>query len=280
MKAVIVTSGGLDSVTNGLMMLKKGYECLFLHFDYKQKCEQGERLSCEVIVKELGNKGFPVSLQVVELPVFKELGQGSSLVDDAVGVVEGIESIKMSSGEIGNLWVPARNVIFIAFAAAFAEKIGAEVITLGCNQSESSYKDNTKTFLDRYTHMLEYGTLREGIKVISPEWKFDKPHILKWGWDNGFGWVYEYTYSCDDKPVFVVEREREELPHRKQFVTCGMDGCCMNRRFAFYVAEKLWGMKDNQRYANEDYFRILFLKQLKETCEETWWQFKYLNLVE
>jgi len=276
-RAVIVASGGLDSITNGLIMLSKGYDCLFLHFNYMQKCEEGELLSCRKIVDELNKGELRCDLEVVDLPEFEIIGSGRSLVDKKVGIIEGMESIEMSSKGGGNIFVPSRNVVFLAFASAWAEYIGAKVITLGCNQSERTYKDNTKEFLDRFTSMLEYGTLEGGIKVISPEWELDKPDILKWGFDNGFGWVYKYTYSCDDSPVvsFNVSDEKR----RESILTCGRDGCCCNRRFAFYVAEKLWGIKDNQMYKDEGYFYDVFLEELKEKCKEDWWQYKYLKLI-
>jgi len=278
-KAVSVTSGGIDSITNGLMMLKRGFEVHYIHFNYRQKCELGEKLACIKIVEELKRRrGLPVILHMVDLPFFAEFGKGSALVDSEVKVPAGMESLLLSATNIGELWVPSRNVVFLAIASSLAERIGAEYITHGCNQSEIGYPDNTQEFLDRFTHMLEYGTIKIHPKCISPEYGMDKPHILKWGFDNGFGWVYKWTYSCDCKPYNV--RFKYLLPlKREDILTCGVCGCSMNRRLAFLIAEKLWGIKDNQKYLNEHYFYETFLPEAIANSSEKFWYHKYLDLM-
>jgi len=275
-KCVSVVSGGIDSVTNGLMMLERGYEVHYIHLNYRQKCELGEKLACRKIVKLLQEKGCSVKLWEVDLPFFKEFGKGSALVDKSVEIPLGMRSLELSSTIIGELWVPARNVVFLAIASSLAEQIEAEYIALGCNQSETGYPDNTHEFLNRFSHMLECGTIKIHPKCISPEWELDKPHILKWGFDHGYGWVYKYTYSCDCEPIPI----RTPIRDRDDFVTCGRCGCSMNRRFAFYVCEKLWGIKDNQRYADEEYFWKVYLPDLKKRCTKDMWMHKYLYLVE
>ncbi|GAH54234.1 unnamed protein product, partial [marine sediment metagenome] len=52
-----------------------------------------------------------------------------------------------------------------------------------------------------------------------------------------------------------------------------------NRRFAFLVAEKLWGIKDNGVYMNEEYFKETYLPDLLEKCTKDMWMWKYLNIV-
>lgn len=263
MKAISVTSGGMDSITNGLMMLKKGYEVVYLHFDYDQKSRLGERLSCEKIVEELKKRGFPVSY--VEVPLtFPYFVKEKSCLTSAIPVPLGINSIRKSATTIDELWVPARNVIFLAYATSIAEALEADVITLGANRSESSYPDNTKEFLDRFQKMAEFGTLRVHPKFESPEWGMDKVHILKWGFDNGFGWVYSYTWSCDLEPVFIGNKLK-----RESVITEGECGCCCNRRMAFHIAKELYGIEDNQRYANEKYFEK-FLEDVKKSKEKFW----------
>jgi len=299
-KAVIVTSGGIDSITNGLMMLKghislpsenntSDYqygtidkcECVFLHLNYRQKCEVGEKLSCIKIVQVLKQMGCSVDLKLVDVPFFTEVGRGSSLVDESVKVHSGMESIDLSSGEIGDIWVPARNVVFLAIGAAYAEKIGAEYITLGCNQSEIGFPDNTKEFLDRFTNMLEMGTIQCHPKVISPEWYWDKSQILKWGYDNGFREIYKYTWSSDDKTYKITMDDR--LPSdRIEVVTKGDDGCSMNRRMAYYILQLQYGDKypDEQRYIEGSYFESVFLKEVKERLDDKrYWWYKYKDLI-
>lgn len=247
----------MDSISNGLMMLQKGYEVYFLHTNLKQKAELGEKLACRKIVSELQKKGYPARLIEVDLPFFSEF-KGSSLQDKQVEVPLGLNSILKSATSIDELWTPARNVVLLSVACAYAEYLGAEYVTLGCNRSEQNYPDNTKTFLDRFTRMAEYGTLKIHPKFISPQWNLDKVGIIKWDFENGFDWVLKWTWSCDLSPE--KGEEREDLR------PCGRCGCCCNRRLAFTIAERLYGYVDPQLrdYQDQNYFWDIFLPQVKQ----------------
>uniref|UniRef100_A0A6M3KXG6 7-cyano-7-deazaguanine synthase n=1 Tax=viral metagenome TaxID=1070528 RepID=A0A6M3KXG6_9ZZZZ len=264
MKAICVTSGGMDSISMALKMLHDGNEVVLFHGDLKQKSETGEHKAVEVIAKRLGVPSYFINISWLG-----ELG-GSSLTDIKHHIPLGFDSLYESTyikkpGQEGvpevGLWTPARNVVLLACAAAYAERFGAEAITWGANQSETAYPDNTIEFADRFSDMLELGCLKPP-QVISPLYNLDKVEILLWGFSAGFRWVYDYTWSCD---------AGYEYP-------CGSCGCCCNRRFAFQEANKKnEQVVDRQIYINQHYFTDIYLEDLKKKCTPQMWMHRYLK---
>lgn len=267
MKAVCVTSGGMDSISMALAMIESNYDVTLFHGDLKQKAQGPEHQAVQVIAEALN-----VDSYFVDLAWLGELG-GSSLTSPDLPIPKGmdslIESTDIESWETEGLWTPARNVVLLSCAAALAERIGATALTWGANQSETAYPDNTMEFGDRFTYMLEMGCLKP-MKVSAPLYELDKPEILKWGHDRGYGWVYDHTWSCDDA---------QHLEQR--YVQCGVCGCCMNRRFAFLVANKKLGenIVDKKEYLDPNYFHEVYLGDLKARCTPNMWMHKYLDLI-
>lgn len=262
-KAVCVTSGGMDSITAGLKMLVDGYKITYLHFDYDQKADPKETEACEKIVVLLKKRNLPVDLMVIKLPFFKKVGKRSSLVNRNIKIPSSVANMLRKG--IGNLWVPARNVVFMAYAASLAEFLRADIITWGANQSETGYGDNTMEFADRYTFMLELGLYEHKVKMLSPLYQYDKPQELKWGIDHGFYDVYAHAWSCDNG-----------LEH-----LCGLCGCCNNRRMSNFVLEKIYGAKYklNIEYMDYDWFFKKHLPGLVALNKPTSWKYKYLPLI-
>jgi len=285
-KAISICSGGMDSTSMGLAMLEEGYSVLFLHVDLEQKSKLGERLACKTIVKNLQSRSKPAFLMFINQSWLGRLG-GSSLTDPSMEVPMGMESLELSAGAIGSLWTPARNVLLLACSSSVADRTGADVIVWGANQSEIGYKDNTAEFGERFASMLELGCLNVKPKVFAPLYESDKPHILEWGWKHGYKDIYRWSWSCDCEPFVLnpkpvslskISPESIQTLARDDLITCGKCGCTCNRRFAFLVAEKLWGIRDNQRYADEQYFYEYYLPDLVERCTEKMWMYRYLDI--
>ena len=240
------------------MLLKEGYEVTFFHVNYGQKCELGELLACQVIVEDLKARGYPVDLAIkdISLPWVKN----NSLLNPEQEIPDGFQDLYRST--LPDLFVPARNVLLLAYAASLAESIGAGIITLGCNQSETSYGDNTKEFLDRFTGVLELGCFRSHPVVTSPEWDLDKVDIVKWIVDNGFGEMLRHAWSCDSSPYYTC------LPAttREDLLMCGRCGCDRNRRLAYHILEKTHPGQypDEQEYADKYWFSDKFLTRIQE----------------
>lgn len=256
MKAIAVTSGGMDSISMAVRLLLLEYDVLLLHFNYGQKCEEGEWNAVHKICFELGQRGFyeRVGVQVVDVrPIFAPFVGASSLTSDEREILPGMESLIASKEEAGrDLWVPARNLIFLSIAAAYAEVEKAPYILWGANQSETS----TMEFAKRMNAVIDYGCLHSA-EVVAGLYDLDKVGILKWGHERGYGWVYRYTWSCDAAP------DEQGRP-------CGVCGCCMNRRIAHYFA----GFEDEQEYANPDYFQKVFLPDALR--DDSLWFSRYL----
>jgi len=257
-KAIAVVSGGMDSITNALMLTQTGYQVTMLHFNYGQRCETAESDACRRIAHLL--KVEPLALQEVKLDFYKRLPSGA-LVNEDEHIPDGLADLYTDT--LKQLFVPARNVVFLSIAAAFAEAMGASIITLGGNQSELAYSDNSHEFFYRFSNMLQYGCYRSIPKVVSPIYDLDKVELVKWGYDHGFGQVYDHTYSCDAGTI----------------PPCGVCGCCRNRRVTFLVLDRLHGIKDGQSYQDERWFHEKFLPHYTNQRGKAIWFDKYLDVI-
>ena len=115
-KAVVLLSGGLDSTTTLYYAKRKGFKAFALIFDY------GQRHRKEVqIAKSIAKKaGCSHHIVKISFP-----WKGSALLDKNIVLPN---RIKINETEIPATYVPARNIIFLSFAASYAETIGAGVI--------------------------------------------------------------------------------------------------------------------------------------------------------
>ncbi|MBR6163088.1 7-cyano-7-deazaguanine synthase [bacterium] len=165
-RAVILLSGGLDSLV-ALSETINFYNIRFaLFFNYGQDSEQQELLAAREIAEH-----YNIKLVLVKLEWFK------NLLD--VGKTD---------------WVPNRNGIFINIAAGFAERLDIANVIIGINKEEGAeFKDNTKEFLDAVNNQLKHSTQNE-VKVVAPLINYNKEQIVKSGINNGA--PLEKIYSC------------------------------------------------------------------------------------
>ncbi len=175
-RAVILLSGGLDSSTTLYHALQKGYACHCLVFDYGQR--HRKEIRCAVAVARAA--GCPYEIVRIGLP-----WKGSALLDKKVKVPEGR---RLDAKDIPVTYVPARNIIFLSFAASFAEAVGARVIFIGANAVDySGYPDCRPEFFKAYAGVLARGlkTCVEGprgaraIRVETPLIHLTKPQIVR-----------------------------------------------------------------------------------------------------
>jgi 7-cyano-7-deazaguanine synthase len=123
-KAVVLLSGGLDSTTTLAIALDQGYEVYALTFRYGQRHE----VEIEAARRIAGE--FRVSEHVIAEIDLRSFG-GSALTSE-IEVPKGRSLDEMGRG-IPVTYVPARNTIFLSFALAWAEVIGASDIFIGVN---------------------------------------------------------------------------------------------------------------------------------------------------
>ncbi len=170
-KAVCVMSGGMDSTLSAYMMQEQGYEIIAVHFNYDQRTQTKELECFENICKSLHVK----QKYVLDLDFFKQLG-ASALTDKSIEVpTEGIEE------GVPVTYVPFRNGIFLSMAAAVAEKEGAQVISIGVVEEDSSgYPDCRENYIEAMQNAINLGTKDEtNIEIKMPLVHLKKSQIVQ-----------------------------------------------------------------------------------------------------
>ena len=198
LRAVVLLSGGLDSATAAAIAKSQGYELYAISFDYGQR--HAKELEC---ARKVGESLGIIRHEVVQFDLRK--WGGSALTADLEVPLDRDEA-EMSS-EIPATYVPARNTIFLSFALAYAEVVGADTIVIGVNQLDySGYPDCRGEYLTAFERMANLATkavTEEGrrVKIYAPLLNFTKAEIIKRGTELGVD--YSLTWSCYqglDKP--------------------------------------------------------------------------------
>jgi len=186
-KSIVLLSGGLDSATTLYYAQSKGYQTTCVVFHY------GQRHSKEILsAKRLAQRtNSPYQLLKIAFP-----WKGSSLTDKKMKVPHRKEVSKI---EIPSTYVPGRNIIFLSFAASYAEVIGARTIFIGANAIDySGYPDCRPEFLAAFGKMLRKG-LKTGVQggqisIKAPLLRKSKAQIIRMG--TQLHVPYELTWSC------------------------------------------------------------------------------------
>lgn len=185
-KAVVMLSGGLDSVTALAMARDQGFDCYALSFDY------GQRHVAELnAAKRVAEAHGATEHKVLTL----DLGAigGSALTDDSIDVPE-----EEDEG-IPVTYVPARNTVFLSLALGWAEVLGARDIFLGVNAVDySGYPDCRPAFVDAFEKLANLAT-KAGVEgdhfqIHAPLIEMTKAEIIRTG--HGLGVDYGLTVSC------------------------------------------------------------------------------------
>ncbi len=185
--AIILFSGGLDSTTCLAIAKSQGFVCYALSFSYGQK----HQVEVEWAKKIAATSGV-AEHKILNLPL-DELG-GSSLTDKQKKVDDHV-----ANGSIPATYVPARNTIFLSFALAWGEVIGAVDIFIGANHIDySGYPDCRPDYLQAFEQMAVLATKRgrEGERFIihAPLLQMNKADIIRAGVKLGVD--YSQTLSC------------------------------------------------------------------------------------
>lgn len=192
-KAVILLSGGLDSATLVAIAKDQGYTPYCLSFSY------GQRHSIELEAAERVAKSMGVAEHKIANLDLRLFG-GSALTDD-IDVPKDRSEDEMEA-TIPVTYVPARNTIFLSFALAYAEVIGAKDIFIGVNALDySGYPDCRPEYIDAYEKLANLATKagvedNDRIKVQAPLLHMTKAEIISTG--SALGVNYEITISCYD----------------------------------------------------------------------------------
>jgi 7-cyano-7-deazaguanine synthase len=190
-RAVVLLSGGLDSATCLAIAKSMDFEIFALSFDYGQKHAYELELA-----KFNAEKAGVVNhiTAVLDRNFFKNsslTGSGSSVKKDSYDCTK-----------IPDTYVPARNTVFLSYALAYAETIGAESIFIGVNSLDySGYPDCRPEYISAFEKMANLaikeaveGKLR--IQIETPLISMTKAEIIKTG--KKLGVDYSKTISCYD----------------------------------------------------------------------------------
>lgn len=218
--AIILLSGGLDSITVLAHAKQQGYVCYALSFDY------GQRHNAELEAAKLIAKTY----QVLEHKIIKlgldSIG-GSALTDDHIDVPSSLQP------GIPVTYVPARNTIFLSLALGWAEVLDVHDVFIGVNAVDySGYPDCRPAFIEAFQHMANLATKAgvEGheIQIHTPLIHLSKAQIIQQG--LALGVDYAQTVSCYSAD--------------KQGRACGVCDACRLRKAGFEALN----MQDPTRY--------------------------------
>lgn len=209
-KAVCVMSGGMDSTLSAYMMKQANYEIIAVHFNYDQRTQVKE-LEC---FHDITQKLNVVQKYILDLDFFKQLG-ASALTDENLEVpTNGVEE------GIPITYVPFRNGIFLSMAAAIAEKEGAEVISIGVVEEDSSgYPDCRENYIHSMQNSINLGTKDETqIEIKMPLVHLQKSQIVQEALKLEV--PLELTWSC----------------YKNENAACGVCDSCRLRLNGFKIA--------------------------------------------
>ena len=186
--AVVLLSGGLDSMVVAGLAREQGFGVLALTIDYGQR-HRRELASAKLVAGAIG-----VERHVV-LPLDLRAFGGSALTADIAVPKDGVGS------DIPVTYVPARNLVFLSLTVAFAEASGAHDVFIGVNALDySGYPDCRPEFIASFAETARLGT-REGAEgrpftIHAPLQHMTKADIAReaarLGLDTGLSW------SCYD----------------------------------------------------------------------------------
>src|SRR5262250_1163698 len=192
-RAVVLLSGGVDSTTTMAVARGRGFETCALTFRY------GQRHAVEVeaarrVARALG----AVRHEIVDVDL-RAVG-GSALTAD-IDVPKDRSASEIGKG-IPVTYVPARNTIFLSYALAWAEVLGAQDIFIGVNALDySGYPDCRPEFIAAFETMANLATKagvegRTRVRIRTPLIALSKAEIVKLGRELGLD--FSLTRSCYD----------------------------------------------------------------------------------
>ena len=224
--AVVLVSGGLDSATTLAISVRDGFDPYALSFDYGQR-HRIEVEAAKRVAASLGAREHRFA--AIDLRVF-----GGSALTDEIAVPKNRDANAVD--EISTTYVPARNTIFLSYALAWCEVLGAKDIFIGVNAVDySGYPDCRPAFIAAFEQLAAVAT-KAGVegtrfRIHAPLIAMSKADIIRTGaeLEVDFG----LTHSCYD-------------PGPKG-LACGACDSCRIRLEGFRSA----GLEDPIRYAQQ-----------------------------
>lgn len=192
-KAVVLLSGGLDSATTLAIAADEGFCCYAMSFRYGQRHSREIESACKIA---LSLKACLHKIIDIDLTAFGH----SALTDLNLKVPKDRNDI--SASQIPITYVPARNTIFLSYALAWAEVLGAFDIFIGVNSTDySGYPDCRPEFIRAFEKTANLATAaavegKGAFRINTPIINMTKAQIIQTGYKLGVD--YSLTHSCYD----------------------------------------------------------------------------------
>ena len=209
-KAIVLSSGGMDSTTAMAIAKEEGYEIYSLSFNYGQRhsfelkkasevanfFNAKEHLIIDIDLRKIGGSALTSDIEVP-----KNRSQKSEVRSQKLEINNSkLTTHNSQLTTIPITYVPARNTIFLSLALAWAEVLGAEDIFIGANAIDySGYPDCRPEYIKAFEKMANLATKagvegKSHIKIHTPLINLTKGEIIKKGISLGVD--YSLTSSC------------------------------------------------------------------------------------
>ncbi|MBN1470415.1 MAG: 7-cyano-7-deazaguanine synthase QueC [Syntrophaceae bacterium] len=193
LQAIVLLSGGIDSATTLAIAKTMGFDVYALSFRY------GQRHAVELkSARRIAKMNRVIRHLILDIDLQK-IG-GSALTAD-INVPKRKSTVPLRKN-IPITYVPARNTIFLSYALAWAEVVGADDIFIGVNVLDySGYPDCRPEYIAAYQKMAGLATKagvegKQKLKIHAPLIKMSKAQIIRRGIQLGVN--YSLTHSCYD----------------------------------------------------------------------------------
>lgn len=217
-KAIVLLSGGMDSLLTAAIAAKECDELLFLHFAYGQRTQDKEQDCFRAIAAHYQAK----EASIVDYRWLADIG-GSALTDSRI-------QIEQDPDGIPNTYVPFRNASMLSAAVAWAEVKTATRIYIGAVEEDSSgYPDCRQSFFEAMQSVIRLGTKAANIRIHTPVLHMSKKDIVLKGMELNV--PFELSWSC----------------YKDSDAACGVCPSCVLRLKAFAQA----GLRDPIPYREQ-----------------------------
>lgn len=183
-RAIVLLSGGMDSLVTAAIARQEHEELYFLHFCYGQRT-QNKELAC---FRAIAQHYQATAAKVIDYHWLAEIG-GSSLTDSSLDIVTDTPS------GIPNSYVPFRNANMLCAATAWAEVIKATAIYIGAVEEDASgYPDCRQSFFEAFARLIREGTIEADMQIKTPVLHLSKKEIIQLG--KSIKAPFELSWSC------------------------------------------------------------------------------------
>jgi 7-cyano-7-deazaguanine synthase len=187
-KAIVLVSGGMDSLVCAGLALEKNQEVSFLHMNYGQKTSKRERQSFDEIANHY--KIPQERRKIIDMTFLQQIG-GSSLTDEAIQV----KNYQGDSKLIPDSYVPFRNSIILSLAVSWAEAVSASKLYIGANYEDSpGYPDCRPSYYEAFNKVIKEGTKEGDIQILTPVILMKKKEIVLKGQELNV--PFHLSWSC------------------------------------------------------------------------------------